>query len=192
MSPLTPTPGKREKNAWYHQVRVEIWAPHMASAVVEMGWGEMKVHLIGTKFLASHLSSLALPQQVSWGALLQCGKGKKFRISTQTLLMWVGPQFFSVVFGWSTADCLEVFCLGRWSFWMESKLFSGLFFWWGDHLYLFAFPGCWFLQCPVWDIWRKKETRELTIVFSWVLRSLAHLPSFYLFESCRVCFIYNV
>lgn len=38
-----PTPGKREKNAWYCQVRVKIWAPHMASAVIEMGWGEMKV-----------------------------------------------------------------------------------------------------------------------------------------------------
>lgn len=38
-----------------------------------------------------------------------------------------GASILSVVFGESTADCLKVFCLGRWSFWLESKLLSGLF-----------------------------------------------------------------
>lgn len=53
-------------------------------------WWEMKVAPDRIKFLASQLSSLVVPQQVSWGALSQSGKGKKFRLSTQLLLMCAG------------------------------------------------------------------------------------------------------
>lgn len=85
---------------------------------------------MGMKVLESYLAFSDSTQVVGLGCIFRAWPEWNSRLPTWYLRVWVvvGPQFFSVVFGWSRAAyCLEVFSLARLLLWLERAAYVEAF-----------------------------------------------------------------
>ena len=150
------------------------------------------------KVLESYLAFSDSTPVVGLGCIFRAWPEWNSRLPTWHLRVWVvvGPQFFSVVFGWSRAVyCLEGFSLARLLLWLERAAYVETFL---SALVNISrsLPSAMHKAKTNKQTKPKNQTkpRELTsMFFLGGLNSLSSLPSSLNFsEPFNVYFIYNV